>query len=153
MAEDVLRRRGGRAGHGHGGDGSGPSPGTAAAARRPLCVGTPQSPGVLAGNYRSGVVIEGACTVSGGPAVVHGTLTLTPGSALVAAFGLNDLTGKGNSKLTVFGRVDVRSGATLVLGCEPNFFTCVDDPTRRPGGPCRVPAWCGAMWWPTRPSV
>src|SRR5580704_7196461 len=66
------------------------SPGVASAARRPLCVGTLASPGVLAGNYRSGVRIEGVCTVNGGPAVVHGKMTLTPNSALIAAYGLND---------------------------------------------------------------
>jgi hypothetical protein len=105
------------------------SPGVASAARRPLCVGTAASPGVLAGNYRSGVRIEGVCTVNGGPAIVHGKMTISANSALIAAFGLNDLTGKGGSKLTVYGTVVVKGGATLILGCDATSFPCADDPT------------------------
>jgi hypothetical protein len=104
------------------------SPGVASAAHRPLCVGTVASPGVLAGNFRSGVRVEGVCTVNGGSAVVHGRLTITPGSALIAAFALNDLTGKGASKLTVFGGVAVLKGATLIMGCDASTFACLDDP-------------------------
>jgi hypothetical protein len=110
------------------------SPGTASAARRPVCVGTTAQPGVLAGNYRSGVKIEGICTVSGGLTVVHGKLLITANSALVAAFALNDLTGKGSSRLTVLGGVAVRTGGTFILGCEPNFFPCADDPAASTGG-------------------
>jgi hypothetical protein len=110
------------------------SPGTASAARRPICVGTTTQPGVLAGNYRSGVKIEGICTVSGGPAVVHGKLVVTANSALLADYAINDLTGKGSSKLTVIGAVAVRSGGTFILGCEPNFFPCSDDPAASTGG-------------------
>jgi hypothetical protein len=106
------------------------SPGVASAANRPLCVGTDSSPGVLAGNYRSGVRIEGVCTVNGGSAVVHGRLTITAGSALIAAFALNDLTGKGASKLTVYGAVAVRKGATLIMGCDASTFACLDDPNQ-----------------------
>jgi hypothetical protein len=110
------------------------SSGTAAAAGPPLCVGTPTAPGVLSGDYRSGVSIEGVCAVNAGVAVVHGTLNITPGSALVAAFALNDLRGKGASRLTVLGNVNVSKGATLILGCEPNHFACVDDPNAATGG-------------------
>lgn len=111
----------------------------AASSRRPICVGTAQSPGVLAGNYRSGVVIDGVSAVNQGAATVHGTLSITPGSALVAAFALNDATGKGSSKLTVIGRIHVGTGATLILGCEPNFFPCVDDPGAATGGTLSSP--------------
>lgn len=111
----------------------------AAGSRRPVCAGTPQSPGVLAGNYRSGVVIQGACAVNQGLATVHGTLTITPGSALVAAFALNDKTGKGSSRLSVIGRIHVGIGGTLILGCEPNYFTCVDDPAAATGGTLSSP--------------
>ncbi len=110
------------------------SSGTAAAAGPPLCVGTPTAPGVLAGDYGSGVTIEGVCAVNAGVAVVHGTLNITAGSALVAAFALNDVRGKGISRLTVLGNVNVSKGATFILGCEPNFFTCVDDPNAATGG-------------------
>ncbi|HEY7948479.1 MAG TPA: hypothetical protein VID75_12450 [Acidimicrobiales bacterium] len=115
------------------------SPAAASGSRRPVCVGTPQSPGVLAGDYRSGVVIQGVCAVNQGLATVHGTLTVTPGSALVAAFALNDKTGKGSSRLSVIGRIHVGAGGTLILGCEPNFFTCVDDPGAATGGTLSSP--------------
>jgi hypothetical protein len=105
------------------------SPGTAAAfTHKPLCIGTTESPGVLAGNYRSGVTIDGACTVNDGPATIHGKLTISPGSSLVAAFGLNGRTGKGNSKLKVFGNIVIRAGATLIMGCDASSFPCLDDP-------------------------
>jgi hypothetical protein len=104
------------------------SPGVASAAQRPLCVGTAAAPGVLAGNYRSGVRIEGFCTVNGGATVVRGRLTISANSALIAAFALNDLTGKGSSKLTVLGGIFVANGGTLVLGCLASSFACVDDP-------------------------
>ncbi len=104
------------------------SPGSASAARQPLCVGTVQAPGVLAGDYRSGVTIRGACTVNHGVAIVHGTLTLAPGSALIAAFALNDATGKGHSELRVFGNIQVEKGAALLLGCDASSFACLDDP-------------------------
>jgi hypothetical protein len=95
-----------------------------------VCTGTPQSPGVLAGFYKSDVVVVGACEVNAGPAVVRGDLTLSPGSALVAAFALNHHTQKGTSSLTVRGDLRVRNGAALVLGCEPQHFACIDDPNQ-----------------------
>lgn len=111
----------------------------AAASRRPICTGTADSPGVLAGNFRSGVIISGVCAVNRGPATVHGPLVVTAGSALVAAFALNDVTGKGASKLTVIGRIRVDAGGTLIMGCEPIFFTCVDDPDPSTGGTLSSP--------------
>jgi hypothetical protein len=99
------------------------SAGLASAAPTSTCSGTVASPGVLAGDYGS-VQIEGVCYVDAGPATVHGTLTLTPGSALGAIFGM------GNSRLSVYGNLVVQSGATLFLGCEPGHFTCKDDPSQ-----------------------
>ena len=61
-------------------------------------------------------------------ALVAGNVTVTKGSALVAAFGLNDSTQSGSSSLSVAKSVFVREGATLILGCEPIFFTCLDEP-------------------------
>jgi hypothetical protein len=104
------------------------SPGVASAARRPLCTGTSSAPGTLAGNYRSGVRIEGVCAVNGGATVIRGQLTIEPNATLVAAFALNDLTGKGSSRLTVLGSIFVKAGGTLILGCDPTSFPCVDDP-------------------------
>ena len=55
-------------------------------------------------------------------------LTLGPGAVLLAAFALDDHTGRGSSSLSVRGNLDVQSGASLLLGCEPGHFTCLDDP-------------------------
>lgn len=104
------------------------NPGTASAATRPLCVGTTAAPGVLAGSYRSGVRIEGVCTVNGGSTIVRGRLVISQNSALIAAYALNDLTGKGTSRLTVFGTITVGAGGSLVLGCLASSFPCFDDP-------------------------
>lgn len=104
--------------------------GVAAASPPATCSGTPSSPGTLAGNYPSGVRIEGACEVNGGHAEVHGTLTLASGADLIAAFALNDVGGSGTSSLTVLGNVRVESGASLLLGCDPGHFACIDDPSQ-----------------------
>jgi hypothetical protein len=92
------------------------------------CSGSVASPGVLVGSYASNVVVSGACIVPAGPAMVNGNVTVTSGSVLVAAFGQN------SSSLTVTGNVIVQIGATAILGCEPFFFTCVDDPNAQNGG-------------------
>ena len=101
--------------------------------RSHTCTGTPEMPGSLAGFYRGDVTVEGVCVVNAGHAVVRGDLTVTPGSTLLAAFGLNDQTGSGSSTLTVVGDVRVKSGSTLLMGCEPEYFPCVDDPHPEPG--------------------
>lgn len=103
-------------------------PSGASAAGRTTCTGTVSDPGVLAGDYRGEVIVRGACAVNSGRATVHGTLLLTPGSVVVAAFGLNHRTGSGGSSLTVDGSVRVMTGATLFLGCLPSSFPCLDDP-------------------------
>jgi hypothetical protein len=92
------------------------------------CSGTTGSPGVLAGFYAGNVTVTGVCDVDGGAAMVTGNLTLAPGSALNAAFGENDVAKTGKSSLTVLGNVSVGSGAILVMGCEEDYFPCVDNP-------------------------
>lgn len=92
------------------------------------CSGTPRAPGVLSGKYFGNVTVEGECVVDAGEAVVNGSLVLSEGSALLAAFGMNDVTHSGRSRLIVHGSVRVRSGASLLLGCEPLHFPCLDDP-------------------------
>ena len=92
------------------------------------CTGTLAAPGLLTGTYRGDVVATGVCAVYGGAAVIKGNLIVAPGSSLVATFGLNDLTGTGTSGMTVFGNVEVRSGAVLAMGCEPAFDPCSDGP-------------------------
>jgi hypothetical protein len=93
-----------------------------------VCAGTPKAPGVLTGRHRSDVVVKGACEVNAGRAFVGGDLTLRPGAVLIAAFALNDRTGKGSSSLTVAGDLRVGAGAAMVLGCDPSSFPCLDDP-------------------------
>ena len=104
------------------------SPGTVAASGSDthICSGTPTAPGVLAGTYES-VRVVGACEVNAGPARVEDNLTVTPGAVLVAAFALNDTTHSGHSRLSVGGDLRVDAGATLLLGCDPQTFACVDD--------------------------
>ena len=91
------------------------------------CSGTLTAPGVLMGTYPGNVIVNGFCEVTAGQAVVAGNLNIAPGGGVVAAFALNDQTHQGVSSLTVKKNVVVGRGAALILGCEPNFFTCVDD--------------------------
>jgi hypothetical protein len=102
--------------------------------RHNTCTGTLKAPGVLAGKFRGNVVIKGVCAVNGGAAVIKGNLILAPGSVLNATFALNDVAGTGTSSLTVRGNVKVQRGATLGMGCEPNFNPCSDDPNAGTGG-------------------
>jgi hypothetical protein len=102
--------------------------GATAVASPPICTGSQQSPGVLAGNYNSTVIVQGTCAVDGGRAIVRGNLVVRPGSSLLAAFALNHLTGVGPSSLRVNGSIRVQSGATLVIGCDPQSSPCFDDP-------------------------
>lgn len=95
-----------------------------------VCTGTPSSPGVLRGVHWGTVRIRGACAVNGGAAVVHGNLVVTPGSALVAAFARNDVSGKGSSSLRVTGSVLVERRAAAILGCFASSFSCIDDPNQ-----------------------
>ncbi len=103
--------------------------GAAATTGTTTCSGTPSAPGVLTGTHGS-VVVNGACEVNAGAAVVNGDLTVSPGSVLLAAFALNDQTGTGTSSLAVTGNVLVRAGATLLMGCNPANFACLDDPNQ-----------------------
>jgi hypothetical protein len=94
------------------------------------CTGTAKAPGVITGTYWSDVTVKGVCAVNAGKAVVHGNLTLAAGSTLLAAFGLNDMTGKGSSSLRVTGNVVVGDDAAMLLGCLPTSFPCIDDPNQ-----------------------
>lgn len=95
----------------------------ARAASTTVCSGTPSAPGVLSGTYNGPVVVQGVCFVNAGPAVINGELVIDPSSAVIAAFG------RGNSSLTVTKSVFVRNDGTLLLGCIPTSFPCIDDPT------------------------
>lgn len=122
IALPAAAAQGGKHHHGHGhGWGHGH------VAHGGLCSGSFNQPGVLSGSYTGNVTVEGVCLVNMGAATVSGNVTVSPGSALVAAFGLNDMTQSGNSSLSVGHNIFVRDGATLILGCEPQFFPCQDD--------------------------
>jgi len=101
--------------------------------RTTTCVGSIASPGVLAGTYHSNVVVNGVCSVNGGPATILGDLTLSPGSGLLAAYALNDF-GQGSSSLTVTGNLVVHRGASALIGCEAGYSPCLDDPTGQVDG-------------------
>jgi hypothetical protein len=90
---------------------------SASAAPPQTCSGTFDSPGSLSGSY-SNVVVSGFCGVTG-ETTIAGDLTLQPGSTLAALFA--------GANLTVNGNVDVQSGATLLAGCNPFGFTCIDN--------------------------
>src|SRR5579884_2533625 len=86
------------------------------AAGTDTCTGSlndfPNNIGVLSGTHAGNVQIVGACAVVAGPTEVKGNLTITPGSALLAAFGeTNFEPGSPASTLTVDGSVDVEDGA------------------------------------------
>lgn len=67
---------------------------------------------------------------------VYGDLTVDPGATLDTTFAQNDQAGyTGYTALFVTGNVFVESGATLLLGCEPNYFPCQDDPVVDEGAP------------------
>jgi hypothetical protein len=90
-----------------------------------VCSGTLGSAGKLHGTYPNGVVVKGACAVKTGTAHVIGTLTVTKGSALGAAYGGH------HSSLTVTGNLVVDKGAVAILGCKVNpdgsGFPCIDE--------------------------
>jgi hypothetical protein len=79
---------------------------------------------VAAGSYSS-LTISGFCTVDTGNVSVAHDLTVMPGGELIAAFGGSDV--------HVAGNVTVASNGVLILGCEPEAFTCVNDPDQNVG--------------------
>jgi hypothetical protein len=95
----------------------------------PVCTGTPEAPGLLAGNFPTTVTVEGVCAVNGGVANVRGNVVVRPGAVLLAAFALNGRTGIGPSRLAVFGDIRIQSGATAILGCDPKSSPCIDAPS------------------------
>jgi len=95
-----------------------------------VCSGQFKTPGLLKGTYPDGVVVKGVCAVKTGKAHVIGTLTVTKGSALGAAFGAD------HSKLTVTGNLVVDAGGVVILGCKANpdgtGSPCLDDHAKVP---------------------
>ncbi len=79
---------------------------------------TCQGGSIAAGSYER-LTIAGTCTVDAGNVTVRGNVTVQPGATLVAAFG--------GSELRVWRNVLVGRNGSLVLGCEPGAFPCLND--------------------------
>ncbi len=73
---------------------------------------------IASGDY-SNLSIAGPCTIESGLVTVEHNLTVLPGGSLNAAYA--------GSNVTVDGNVDVQTNGILILGCEPNFFPCLND--------------------------
>jgi hypothetical protein len=80
------------------------------------CFGGPIASGV----YKN-LTIAGTCIANAGPVTVEHNLTVLISANLIAAFA--------GSNVTVGGNLDVQANGILILGCEPNFFTCFNDPS------------------------
>jgi hypothetical protein len=81
---------------------------------------------IAAGRYSS-LTIDGVCTTDLGPVVVHHDLTIESDGALFSVFG--DGAFPGSSGVVVGGNLVVQENGVLVLGCDPNAFSCLDDDT------------------------
>jgi hypothetical protein len=90
------------------------------------CSGTFSSPGVLAGSYPNGVIVRGVCEVSAGQAYVGRLIQVQPGGVLAAAFGRNFRTHAAGSSLHSTGGILALRGSTVILGCNPKQFVCLD---------------------------
>lgn len=105
--------------------------GSAYAAHPPTCKGSEEEPGTLAGRFKGRVIVEGICFVDGGAASVRGDVIVRRGGVLVAAFANNDITGEGKSTLVIYGSLHLEEGSGAYIGCEPEYFECLDDPAAR----------------------
>jgi hypothetical protein len=88
---------------------------TAAAAPNVTCAGGP----IAVGTYNN-LTITGFCQANQGDITIQRNLYIQPGAGLLAAFG--------GSNVNVGRDILVGAGASLILGCEPNAFTCFNDP-------------------------
>jgi len=79
----------------------------------------PGSAGTIKGTYSGNVVVNGACAVDAGSATINGNLILSPNATVVAAFA--------SDNLTVKGSIQIKDGAALIMGCNPESFPCVDN--------------------------
>jgi hypothetical protein len=92
--------------------------GTAKAA---TCAGGSIAPGT----YRS-LTITGFCTIDQGIVKVWHSVYVAPNAGLIAAFG-------NGPQLAVGGSIWAQRNSVLVLGCEPEAFTCINDPDQTVG--------------------
>lgn len=89
--------------------------------RTHVCHGTQRHPGELTG-LNLNVIVRGICLAQHGPVAVSRNIFITRHSVLIAAFGRH------HTHITVAGSIFVRKGGTLILGCNPESFPCLDDP-------------------------
>jgi hypothetical protein len=80
---------------------------------------------IAPGTYDS-LTITGVCAVDSGIVKVKHNVNVKPNAALFAAFG-------DGPELAVRGNLKVGSNAVLVLGCQPETFTCINDPDQDVG--------------------
>lgn len=76
--------------------------------------------GPISGGTYDSLQIDGFCAVAAGDVSVIHDVTVMPGGILFAAFA--------GSNLTVGGNLNVEPGGAIAVGCEPNAFTCFNDP-------------------------
>jgi hypothetical protein len=81
--------------------------------------------GSIASGVYSNLNIAGPCSLNAGSVTVEHKLTVLPGGILLAAFGGSDI--------TVGDNVDVQANGVLIMGCEPIFFICLNDPDQKIG--------------------
>jgi len=74
---------------------------------------------IAAGTYQT-LTVTGVCSVNAGPVTVTKSVLVNPHAALIAAFGGSDL--------NVGDNLTVLPTGILVLGCEPEAFSCFNDP-------------------------
>ena len=79
---------------------------------------------IPAGTYSS-LTVAGPCAVDAGNVTVSGNVKVLGTGTLLVAFGGSDL--------TVGGNLVIDAGGTGVLGCEPEAFTCFNDPDQNVG--------------------
>jgi hypothetical protein len=78
--------------------------------------------GSIPGGVYESVTVRGHCSLDAGTVIVGGNVVVARRAVLLAAFGGSDL--------VVRQDVIVRRRGILVLGCEPNAFTCFNDPNQ-----------------------
>jgi hypothetical protein len=80
---------------------------------------------IAPGTYLS-LKITGFCTVDQGVVKVWHSVLVEPNAGLIAAFG-------NGPQLAVGGSLWAERNSVLVLGCEPEAFTCINDPDQTVG--------------------
>jgi hypothetical protein len=78
---------------------------------------------VPAGTYGM-LVIAGPCSIDAGNVTVEHNLVVLHDAALYAAFG--------GSNLSAGGNLDAGANSTVVLGCDPEAFACLNDDQNNP---------------------